>query len=51
MKKLLFLTAIALAAISCQDEESSLPIDNSSPQSQKFQVVQITGHGEIPNRQ
>lgn len=47
MKKLLFLTAIALAAISCQDEENSLPIDNSSPQSQKFQVVQITGQGEI----
>ena len=47
MKKLLFLTAIALAAISCQDEENNLPIDNSSAQPQKFQVVQITDQGEI----
>ena len=47
MKKLLFLTAIALAAISCQDEENNLPIDNSSSQPQKFQVVQITDQGEI----
>ena len=47
MKKLLFLTASALVAFSCQVEENSLPIDNSSSQAQKFQVVQITDQGEI----
>lgn len=47
MKKLLFLSAIALVAMSCQDEENNLQIDNSSSQPQKFQVVQITDQGEI----
>lgn len=47
MKKILFLTTIALAAISCQDEESNLQVSSTSPVSNKFQVVQITNQGEI----
>lgn len=47
MKKLLFLAAIALATISCQDEENKLQIDNPTSQPQKFQVVQITDQGDI----
>lgn len=48
MKKILFLTAIALATISCQDTEESNLQNNSTPSlPQKIQVVQITDQGEI----
>lgn len=47
MKNLLFLSAIALVAMSCQDETANLQIDSPSSQPQKFQVVQITDQGEI----
>lgn len=46
MKSFLFLTAIALAVISCQDEESNLQV-NTTSSLPKVQVVQITNQGEI----
>ena len=47
MKKILFLTAITLATISCQDEESNLQTSNVPSLPQMVQVVQITNLGEI----
>lgn len=47
MKKILFLTTILLANISCQEEEISTQPKTSVPQSPKLQMVQITDQGEI----
>lgn len=46
MKKILFLTAILLANISCQEEEINTQVD-STLQPKNRQVVQITEQGEI----
>lgn len=45
MKKILFLAAILLANISCQEEDSNMQVDPA--QSPKLKVVQITQQGDI----
>lgn len=47
MRKILFLTTIFLAAISCQEEDFNLQEEITKPLSKHLQVVQITEQGEI----